>query len=404
MSLGFGRHTLAIPGPSVMPDRVLQAMHRPAPNIYSGEIVDIAASLFPDLKEIAQTQGHCAMYIGNGHAAWEAALANTLSRGDEVLVLATGFFGEAWGWMADRVGINTQVLDFGKRADLDLAQIKAALRADSGHKIKAITCVQVDTTTSVKNDIAALRKTIDAVGHPALLMVDCIACLGCDRFEMDAWGVDVMVAGCQKGLMVPPGLAFVFFNDKADHAQETADLVSTYWDWRPRANPEQFYQISCGTAPTHHIYGLREALNMIHEEGLDNVWTRHEVLARAVWSAFDHWGQDGPVELNIADPSKRSVAVTSVRLEAPFGDDLQAWVKQEAGLTLGIGLGMAPRGSTQAGGFFRVGHMGHLSAHMLLGTLATIEAGLIALDVPHRPGGVTPAAQVIADHTRRATS
>ena len=223
MTLANGRHYLAIPGPSVMPDRVLRAMHRPAPNIYTGALVDMTHTIADDLKRVARTEQHVAMYIANGHGAWEAALVNVLSRGDKVLVLATGRFCVGWGEMAAKMGIEVETLDFGKRSDIDLAQVEEALRADKAHAYKAVLSVQVDTSTSVLNDIKGLRAAMIAANHPALLMVDCIACLGCDRFEMDEWGVDIMVAGCQKGLMTPPGMAFVFFSDKADAARESAD-------------------------------------------------------------------------------------------------------------------------------------------------------------------------------------
>ncbi|MEL6701299.1 MAG: aminotransferase class V-fold PLP-dependent enzyme, partial [Pseudomonadota bacterium] len=271
-----------------------------------------------------------------------------------------------------------------------------ALRADTGHAYKAVLAVQVDTSTSVKNDIPALRQCLDRVGHPALLMVDCIACLGCDRFEMDAWGVDVMVAGCQKGLMTPPGLGFVFFNDRAAKARESANCVTHYWDWTLRADPEMYYQYFDGTAPTHHLYGLREALDMIQEEGLETVWERHTTFARAVWAALDHWGQEGDVCMNIADPALRSTAVTTVRTAPPEADALRAWCETQGGVTLGIGLGMVEPGEPGAGGFFRIGHMGHLNPHMVLGGLSVIEAGMIATGITHRPGGVTAAARVLA--------
>ncbi|MEM6477961.1 MAG: aminotransferase class V-fold PLP-dependent enzyme [Pseudomonadota bacterium] len=394
-SLANGRPILAIPGPSVIPDRVLQAMHRPAPNIYTGELVDITASIIPDLKAVARTEQNVAMYISNGHGAWEAAVSNTLSRGDKVLVLATGRFGHGWADMASVMGIDCEILDFGKRAPIDMAQVEEALRADKAHAFKAVLAVQVDTSTSVKSDVGALRRAIDAAAHPALLMVDCIACLGCDDFEMDAWGVDVMVAGCQKGLMTPPGMAFVFFSHKADAARDTAGCLTHYWDWRPRSRPAEYYQHFDGTAPTHHLYGLRVALDMIcHEEGLDAVLARHAVLARSIWAAFETWGKEGPVELNVPDPAHRSHAVTSVRIGAPHGTALRDWLEQSAGITLGIGLGMAPPGDPAWHGFFRVGHMGHVNAHMVLGTLTSIEAGLSALGLPFGAGGAAAAARV----------
>lgn len=396
-NLSWGRPMLAIPGPSVMPDRVLQAMHRPAPNIYAGQLVEMTASIIPDLKAVARSTSHVAMYIANGHGAWEAALSNTLSRGDKVLVLATGRFAHGWADMAGFMGVECDIVDFGKRSPFDLTQVEEKLRADKAHEYKAVLAVQVDTSTSVKSDIGALRKAMDAAGHPALLMVDCIACLGCDDFHMDDWGVDVMVAGCQKGLMTPPGMAFVYFSDKADEARDTAGNLTHYWDWRPRSRPEEYYQHFDGTAPTHHLYGLREALDMIvHEEGLENVIARHAVLARAVWAAFEHWAQTGPLELNVVDPAHRSNAVTSVRIGPPHGTELRNWLADQAGLTLGIGLGMAPPGDPAWHGFFRVGHMGHVNVQMILGTLSSIEAGLNAIGVEHTPGGATAAAKVVS--------
>ena len=298
MSLSNGRAYLAIPGPSVMPDAVLRAMHRASPNIYEGELHDLTRSLIPDLQAVAMTKSKVAIYIGNGHAAWEAALANTLSRGDTVLVLATGPFCIGWGEMAAQMGVHVETLDFGVNAPVDPARVRAYLAADTAHRIKAVLAVHVDTSTSVKNDIAALRAAIDAARHPAMLFADCIASLGCDRFEMDAWGVDVMVAGCQKGLMTPAGISFVWFNAKADAAR--GDCVTRYWDWRPRAAPELFHQYFNGTAPTHHLYGLRAALDIMLAEGLDNVFARHATLARTIWAAFDCWSADGPLHLNVA--------------------------------------------------------------------------------------------------------
>ena len=391
MTLANGRHYLAIPGPSVMPDRVLRAMHRPAPNIYTGALVDMTHTIADDLKRVARTEQHVAMYIANGHGAWEAALVNVLSRGDKVLVLATGRFCVGWGEMAAKMGIEVETLDFGKRSDIDLAQVEEALRADKAHAYKAVLSVQVDTSTSVLNDIKGLRAAMIAANHPALLMVDCIACLGCDRFEMDEWGVDIMVAGCQKGLMTPPGMAFVFFSDKADAARESADLVTHYWDWRPRVTPAEYYRYFDGTAPTHHLFGLREALDMIFEEGLEAVWARHATLARAIWAAFDAWGQHGPLELNIIDPTKRSTAVTAIRATAPEGTQLRNWLSETAGVTLGIGLGMGTDTDPAGDGFFRVGHMGHVNAQMVMGVLGAIQTGLEALDIPHAKGALDAA-------------
>lgn len=397
MTLANGRSYLAIPGPSVMPEQVLQAMHRAAPNIYEGALPEMVAGLIPDLRYVAQTKGHVAIYISNGHGAWEAALANTLAPGETVLVPACGRFGHGWADMAEGMGITAQIIDHGRQAPIDAERVRAALAADKGHKIKAVLAVHVDTSSSVRSDIAALRAVLDDLGHPALLMADCIASLGCDRFEMDAWGVDVMVTGSQKGLMVPPGLGFVFFNDRADAQRRAMARVSRYWDWSPRANPEMFYQYFGGTAPTHHLYGLRVALDMIREEGMEAIWARHATLAGAIWEAVEHWGSAGPMTLNVADRAHRSCAVTALRLGAPHGARLREWTDTKAGVTLGIGLGMSEPDDPQGTGFFRFGHMGHLNAHMVLGLLGVVEAGLGALDIPHAAGGVSAAARYLSE-------
>ncbi|ABG31371.1 aminotransferase class V-fold PLP-dependent enzyme [Roseobacter denitrificans] len=395
-NLSAGREYLAIPGPSVIPDAVLQAMHRAAPNIYAGALPDMMPGLVADLRRVARTRHHVAIYIGNGHAAWEAALANVIGAGDRVLVPATGSFGHDWGDMAAGLGAEVETLDFGKASAMDMARIGEALKADRSHAIKAVLAVHVDTSSSVRNDIAALRAVMDEAGHPALLMVDCIASLGCDVFEMDDWGVDVMVTACQKGLMVPPGMAFVFFNDKAGEVRRQMPRVSRYWDWTPRAAPDLFYQYWNGTAPTHHVYGLRAALDMIHAEGIEAVWRRHEVLAHAIWAACSAWGAGGSLAFNVAEPDARSRAVTSLKLESPQATALRDWTENQLGLTLGIGLGMATRGDPAWHGFFRLGHMGHINGHMIMGMLGGVDAGLKALDIPHGPGALEAASTVIA--------
>lgn len=395
MSLSNGRPYLAIPGPSAAPDAVLQAMHRPSPNIYAGPLVDMMPGLVRDLKSVARTEADVAIYIANGHGAWEAALANTLNRGDHVLMLATGRFGHGWAEMAERMGIHVTRIDFGRRSAVETQQLSEALASDKSHKFKAVLAIFVDTSTSVRNDIHAMRAALQAEAHPALLMVDCIASLGCDVFEMDAWGVDVMVTGCQKGLMTPPGIAFVYFNARAAEARAGVTYVSQYWDWVPRSQPDLFYQYFCGTAPTHHLYGLRAALDMIFEEGLEAVWQRHETLAQAIWAAGDAWAQTGPLHLNVEEPVQRSHAVTTFGMGGTLGAQLQHWVEGTAGVTLGIGLGMAEDGTT-SDGYFRIGHMGHVNAHMVLGVLASIDAGLSALQIPHGAGALDAATQVVA--------
>ena len=390
-----GRGYLAIPGPSVMPEAVLQAMHRASPNIYAGELIDMMPDLTLDLRRVARTEHNVAIYIGNGHAAWEASLANTIAPGERVLVPSSGHFANTWADMATGLGAEADILDFGKQSPFDPERIADALRADKSHEIKAVLAVHVDTSSSIRNDITAIRAVLDEVGHPALLMADCIASLGCDQFEMDAWGVDVMVAACQKGLMVPAGTSFVFFNDKAAAKRAAMPRVSRYWDWATRADPAGFWQYFNGTAPTHHLYGLRVALDMIHAEGMDNVWARHSRLARAIWAACDVWAGEGALRLNVADPAFRSNAVTSLKLDAPDGTRLRNWVETNLGLTLGIGLGMGEGRESDA--YFRLGHMGHVNGHMILGVLGGMETGMRALGIAHGAGAIDAAAQVIAE-------
>ncbi len=397
MPLTNGRHHLAIPGPSVMPDRVLNAMHRAGPNIYEGAFVDMVPGIFNDLKAVARTAHHAAIYIANGHGAWEAAAANVFSRGDKALALATGKFAYGWAELAGRMGVDVEVMDFGNRTPVDPDRLLDRLRADRAHDIKAVLAVQVDTSTSVRNDVAAMRAALDAAGHPALLMVDCIACLGCDVFEMDAWGVDVMVTGSQKGLMTPPGLGIVAFNDKADRARDQANCVTHYWDWRPRVAPEIFYQYFDGTAPTHHLYGLREALDMMNEEGLEAIWARHEALASAVWAAAQGWAECGALELNVQAPEARSHAVTVLRLGGDYGTRLRNWTEQNVGLTLGIGMVLPGEEDAGLDGYFRIGHMGHVNAQMVMAVLGTVEAGLKAIGYAHGEGALSRAAAVLAE-------
>ena len=396
MSLSNGREYLAIPGPSVMPDRVLRAMHRASPNIYDGALPEMVAGMIPDLKAVARTTHNVAIYIANGHATWEAALSNVVAEGDKVLVMANGRFGHGWAEMARGLGCEVEVLDFGRSGPVDPEALATPLQADSEQRIKAVLVCHTDTASTATNDIAAIRQVIDRVGHPALFAVDCIASLGCDRFEMDAWGVDVMISASQKGLMTPPGLGFVFFNDRAAQVRQRMPRVSRYWDWVPRSAPELFYQYWSGTAPTHHLYGLREALDMIAEEGLEKIWARHETLARAVWAATDVWGQEGPLRLNVAQPSHRSHAVTSLAIAAPNGTRLRHWTEKNTGVTLGIGLGMETEEDPHSTGFFRIGHMGHVNAHMVLGVLGSIDAGLKALRIPHGRGALEAASEVIS--------
>ncbi len=386
---------MAIPGPSIVPDRVLAAMHRPMPNIYDGPLIDLSNSIFADLPAIARTSGEVFIVIGNGHAAWQMAVSNTMRRGEKVLVLESGTFAVVWGEQAALSGADAEVLPGTDDGPVDPDAVEERLRADTDHSIKSILVVLADTATGVRNDIPAIRRAIDAAGHPALLLVDAIASLGCDRYEMDEWGVDVTVAASQKGLMTPPGLGIVWANEKALAEHERADMRVGYFDWTSRRNVEAHYQLYNGTPPISLLYGLREALDMIFEEGLENVWDRHDTLARSVWAAVDAWTTDGGLSCNIADPAARSHAVTTVSTGTIDPAALRELCEDEMGLTLGLGIGApdAPR--------FRIGHMGHVNPPMLLGALGTIEAALHALDAPMGGSGVAAAAALIGDAIRR---
>ena len=394
VDLNLGRDLVAIPGPSVMPERVLAAMGRPMPDIYAGDLVDISDRIFQRLPGLARTTGQPFVTISNGHGAWQMAISNTLARGDKILVLESGRFAVVWGEMAELSGVKSEVLAGSDDQPIDPAAVTARLADDPGHEIKAVLAVQTDTATSVRNDVAALRAAIDAADHPALFMVDCIASLGCEPFEMDAWGVDVTVAASQKGLMVPPGLAFVWAGERALQAHERCDIQVGYLDWAQRINPRAHYDLYCGTPPVSHLYALDEALSMIEEEGLENRWARHRALAGAVWAAVDAWSTDGGLSLNIAQQEARSTAVTTIRTGSVDAEEVRRLCGQGAGLTLGLGIGEL------AGRSFRIGHMGHLNPPMLLGTLATVEAALVAAGAPLGGSGAAAAARALAAHLR----
>jgi len=396
MTVSSGQTYLAIPGPSVIPEEVLRSMHRAAPNIYEGELIEITKSLIPDLNYVAQSSGYVAMYIANGHGIWEAALSNAVSAGDHILVLATGRFAHGWAEMARKMGVSVDILDFGKNGAVDVQVLDEKLKSEPKSKFKAILMTHVDTATSVKNDIASVRKKLDEIGSSALLAVDCIASLACDRFEMDNWGVDIMVAACQKGLMVPPGMGFVFFNNKAKERQKSLANVSSYWDWEPRVNPNRYYEYFCGTAPTHHIYGLRTALDMIKAEKIEETWQRHEILSRAIWAAMDRWSLVGDISLNIENPSDRSHAVTSIRLGGENGTRLRQWLQTKSGLTIGISLGMSEPGDPDGDGFVRFGHMGHVNTQMIMALLGAVETGLRAIGYNHGNGALEEASEILS--------
>src|SRR5499433_3040503 len=277
MSVSKGREFLSIPGPTNVPDEVLAAMHRPAIDIYSGEMIGITDSCLADLQKIFRTRGRVYIYAANGHGGWEAALTNVLSRGDLVLALESGRFATGWGEMATMLGVEVEVLKGDWRRAVDVAAVEARLKRDKAHQIKALLVVQIDTASGVVNDIAGIRKALDAAGHPALLMVDAVASLGCMPFEMDAWGIDVAMSGSQKGLMTPPGLGFVAASDKARDAHKHANMRTPYWDWTEREGTEH-YRRYAGTAPVHLLFAMHKAVDMLFTEGLDNVFQRHRLL------------------------------------------------------------------------------------------------------------------------------
>jgi len=389
MPLRYGKEILMIPGPTNVPDEVLRAMHRPAIDIYEGPLLDTTADCLSGLQKLFRTTGKTYIYAANGHGAWDAALTNTLSRGDKILVLHSGLFAAGWGEASKLLDLDVEVLPGSWSASVDPCQLEARLRQDTAHEIKAVLVVQVDTASGVWNDIAALRQAIDGAQHPALFMVDTIASLGCMPFEMDAWGVDVALTGSQKGLMSPPGLSFVAAGSKADKAHETADLRVNYFDWTFRQGPVH-YQKYCGTPPEHMLFAFRKALELIFEEGLEKVWNRHALLAGATRAAVREWAKGGVIEFNIQDPSQRSDSVTVALLKDTDPETLRTFTKDVCGVTIGGTIGeLADQG-------IRIAHMGHVNAVMTLGTLSTIELGLSKLGIPHGKGGAQAAIDYLA--------
>ena len=385
MTVRAGREFLAIPGPTTMPDEVLQAMHRPALDIYSREMIDLSDGLHHDLSKLFVTRGKSYIHIANGHGAWEAVLSNVLSRGDKVLVLESGRFAIGWGNAASLMGAEVEVLKGDWRRAVRPDEVEARLRADRDHEIKAILVAQVDTASGVVNDIEAIGKAVKASGHPALFMVDAVASLGCMPFEMDNWGIDVAMSGSQKGLMTPPGLGFVAANDRAQAAHKTANMRTPYWDWTEREGTEH-YRRYAGTAPVHLLFALRQAIDMLFEEGLDNVFERHRLLGEAVRRAVAMWAEGQVLSFNIAEASERSDTVTTVLVSDDHDPiKLQRYCKQKCGVVLGTGIG------DLQGQSFRIAHMGHVNAPMILGTLGVIEVGLNALEIPHGKGGTEAA-------------
>src|SRR3954470_4679029 len=388
MSVRAGREFLAIPGPTNVPDEVLRAMHRPAVDIYAGPLLALTDSLLKDVARVFDTTGRAYIYIANGHGAWEASLTNVLSKGDKILVLASGRFAIGWGDGARRMGVEVEVLKGGMRRAVRPAEVEARLKADrksnGGGTIKAVLVAQIDTASGVVNDIEAIGQAIRAAKHEALLMVDAVASLGCVPMEMDKWGVDVAMSGSQKGMMTPPGLGFVVANDRAREVHKKAGLRTPYWDWTDREG-EQHYQKYAGTPPEHLLFGLRQALDLLFEEGLDNVHRRHRLLAEAVRRAVGVWAEGQAIGFNIIEPQERSDSVTCVLVNGHDPEALRAYCDKKCGVIVGHGIGEL------SGKAIRIAHMGHVNAPMMLGTLGVVEMGLAALDIPHGKGGAQAA-------------
>lgn len=390
MPLRYGKEFLMIPGPTNIPEEVLRAMHKPAIDIYEGPLLETTDYCLSGLKTLFRTVGKTYIYAANGHGAWDAALTNTLSQGDKILVLHSGLFAAGWGEASKILNLDVEVLSGSWRAAVDPAKLEERLKQDNAHEIKAILVVQVDTASGVWNDIAALRKAIDTAGHPALFMVDTIASLGCMPFEMDNWGVDIALTGSQKGLMSPPGLSFIAASPKADKAHETAGLRTNYFDWTFRQGPVH-YQKYCGTPPEHLLFAFRKSLEILFSEGLEQVWRRHTLLAGATSAAVTEWAKGGGLEFNIEEPRNRSNSVTVVRLNDAKPEPLRSFTQDVCGVTIGGTIGaLEDQG-------IRIAHMGHVNAVMLLGTLSAIELGMSKLDIAHGKGGVQAAIDYLGE-------
>lgn len=393
MSVRAGREFLAIPGPTTVPDEVLRAMHRPAVDIYSGPLLALTDGLLRDIARVFNTSGRAYIYISNGHGAWEASLTNILSRGDKILVLESGRFAIGWGESARRMGVDVEILKGDMRRAVRPAEVEARLKADKGGTIKAILVAQVDTASGVVNDIEAIGQAIRAAGHDALLMVDAVASLGCMPFEMDKWGVDVAMSGSQKGMMAPPGLGFVVANARAREVHKTAGLRTPYWDWTDREG-EAHYQKYAGTPPEHLLFGLRQAIDLLFQEGMDNVFRRHRLLAEAVRRAIGVWAEGQAIGFNIVEPGERCDTVTAVLVNGHSPEALRDYCNKQCGVILGQGIGEL------SGKAFRVAHMGHVNAPMILGTLGVIEMALAALSIPHGKGGVQAAVDYLGEQVK----
>lgn len=382
-----GRHFLQIPGPTNVPDRVLRAMDYPTIDHRGPQFAAIGKKCLEGMKTIFKTRGHVVIYPASGTGAWEAALVNVLQEGDLVLMVETGHFATLWHKMATKLGLETEFLATDWRRGVDPQAVEDRLRADAGGKIKAVCVVHNETSTGSTSAIAAVRAAIDAVGHDALYLVDTISSLASIDFRHDEWGVDVTVSGSQKGLMLPPGLSFNAVSEKALSMSQASGMRRSYWDWSEQiaANADGAFPY---TPATNLLYGLAEAIDMLHEEGLDAVFARHDRHAAATRRAVQAWG----LEVLCQEPRDFSSSLTAVLL--PNGHDADAFragVLKKFNMSLGNGL------SKLAGKVFRIGHLGDFNDLMLLGTLSGVEMGLSLADIPHQKGGVDAAMSVLND-------
>ena len=389
MAFKSGRHFLQIPGPSAVPDRVLRAMDMPTIDHRGPEFAVLGKAVLAGLRTVFGTAGTVVIYPASGTGAWEAAIVNTLRQGDRVLMYETGHFATLWRTMAGRFGLQVDFVPGDWRHGVDPADVEARLRDDAGHAIKAVMVVHNETSTGVTSRIPEVRAAMNRAGHPALLMVDTISSLGSVDYQHDAWGVDVTVSGSQKGLMLPPGLSFNAVSAKAMAASEKGGMPRSYWDWRdmlgPNANGYFPY-----TPATNMLYGLKEALAMLQEEGLPNVFERHARHAAATRAAVRAWG----LEILCQDAREYSPVLTGVLMpEGHDADHLRAVILEKFDMSLGQGLARVK------GKVFRIGHLGHFNDLQLLGTLGGVEMGLHEAGVPHQQGGVAAAMDVLAGRT-----
>ncbi|MEE8348817.1 MAG: aminotransferase class V-fold PLP-dependent enzyme [Acidobacteriota bacterium] len=381
MSIQNGRHFLQIPGPTNVPDRILRAMSRPIIDHRGPEFSQLSIEVLGGLQRIFQTSGPVVIYPSSGTGAWEAALTNTLSTGDRVLMFETGHFATLWHNIAIRLGIEVDFVPGDWRHGVDAALVEAKLAEDKHHKIKALAVVHNETSTGVTSRLPEIRKSMDRAGHPALLMVDTISSLASTDYRHEEWGVDVTVCCSQKGLMLPPGLGINAISEKAIHASKTAKLPRSYWDWSGMLtlNQKGFFPY---TPATNLIYGLCEAVHMLEEEGLQHVFSRHNRHARATRRAVRAWG----LEILCADPQEYSNSLTAVMMpEGYSADAFRKVVLDNFNLSLGNGLGKV------ADKVFRIGHLGDFNDLMLAGTLSGVEMGLARAGVSFSKGGVTAA-------------